>query len=811
MRKETGTMNSRKITARMISLMARQSLKSSRMRNIFVGITILLASALLTAVLLFASEQKQLEKNQLSVQQQVSYYNLTPEQVTTLSSDGRIAFQIRVKTGPSSELAGFDLIPYYVNQLSDQIEVGSLQQGRLPEAHHEIAAYGAMLDKLGAASILGSDVTLTFSDGSRETFTLTGILKGYESSKQFPVFFSEDYARNGRQLKDAPYQVHAKLDGARAMQAEECRQIMYQIGADAGIAREDINPSKAFLDSLTVDTQSVMIYGLVGLVILLAAILVIYGVFYLSVIGRIHQFGQLRTIGMTRKQIRKMVSREGRRLFLASSPLGIFIGGTAGYFMIPDGFYFGSALSIAALVFVMIYLITMLSVRKPARLAGAVSPMEALRCVSQEPMKKAAAGKLCRRLTPLGLGRINFSKNRKKTAVTMLSLSLGGILFLSAATYISSFDKDHYARQGYFKEAEFNIQYSPSAIELSETGQSGLQARSPLGTQMVREILALDGVTGVREIKSFGIQYDYPKNDLYKANDTISPLTEAEIQALGGYLEDGSADYETLMTGDYILVMDNAVVNEIYGWSFVVGDTITLHYYDGRRMAEKEVAILGVLNSQYVLDHTYNPEGWFLMPEQAVLEMVDYDCINSNLLVSTEADKEAGIEEKLLQMIEKKPELLLETLAERRAAYAQTANGIFTAIGGLSAFIMMFSILSMINTLITNIVTRRQELAMLTSIGMGKGQARIMLLSENLFFVLITLAVTMTAGTLCGYLLCHMLYNHGAYYMAFRFPTAYVLAYVCLLVLVPLAISFAAMGIFSREPLVERLRGADMT
>lgn len=40
-------MNNKKITAKMISLMSKQSLKSSRMRNIFVMITIVLAAALL--------------------------------------------------------------------------------------------------------------------------------------------------------------------------------------------------------------------------------------------------------------------------------------------------------------------------------------------------------------------------------------------------------------------------------------------------------------------------------------------------------------------------------------------------------------------------------------------------------------------------------------------------------------------------------------------------------------------------------------------------------------------------------------------
>ena len=103
MYKEVREMNGRKITAKMISRMSRQSLAASRMRNVFVMITIVLASALLTAILMFAAGQKQKEKNELSHRQQVVYYNLTDAQVELLENDERIAYQIRASiTGSES-------------------------------------------------------------------------------------------------------------------------------------------------------------------------------------------------------------------------------------------------------------------------------------------------------------------------------------------------------------------------------------------------------------------------------------------------------------------------------------------------------------------------------------------------------------------------------------------------------------------------------------------------------------------------------------------------------------------------------------
>ena len=161
------------------------------------------------------------------------------------------------------------------------------------------------------------------------------------------------------------------------------------------------------------------------------------------------------------------------------------------------------------------------------------------------------------------------------------------------------------------------------------------------------------------------------------------------------------------------------------------------------------------------------------------------------------------------QMVAKRAELDMSTLADRKLADEQSMSTLFGTISGLAIFIMMFSILSMMNTLITNIVTRKQELAMLESIGMAKGQMLKMLLGESLILVIATVGVTMTIGTICGYALSRMLYNIGAYYMAFKFPLVFAVAYAIVLIAVPLIITLVSVKGFSKEALVERLRGAE--
>lgn len=801
-------MNSKRITGKMISLMTRQSLKTSRMRNFFVMITIVLASALLTGLLTFVMGREEQNRRELAHRQQVAYYNLSEEQAKALEEDERISCKILVKTGVLTEMENFHLMPCYVSEMSDEIRVGQLESGALPARDDEVAVCGAMLRKMGVEARVGSCVTFSFYDGSRETFTVSGILAGSDEAKQYSVFFSGGYARQGSQMAGQPWEVYAKLKDVSYMSARECKELMYRIGQERGVERKDVGPNKAFLDSLSPDSQMVTLCVLVGAVILLACILVIYGVFYLSVTGRIHQFGQLRTIGMTRKQMRRMVSGEGSVLFLRSAPTGMAVGAAVGYGLTPGGFNAVHMLTILTGVFLLIYLITLLSVRKPAKIAAAVSPMEALRYLPQDNMKQAAGRKLCRGLTPMGLAVINFSKNRKRTAITMLSLGLGGILFMTAATYMSSFNRENFPRQGYFRDAEFHIYYTQAAIELSENGISGLQADAPMGEEMIAAISALEGVKNVREIKCLGVRYDIPRRDEYGSNDRIYPMTEQETRQIAEYLEEGSADYDRLMSGDYVLAAGNNVVQEIYGWKFETGDQIILHYFDGSTAVDKEVTILGIVGDRFLLENN-GLEGWFMMPEQAVRKLVEYDSLNTDLLVSTEEAREAAVGEALEQMVAERAQLGLETLAERRVTYSQNADQMFGAISGLAIFIMLFSLLSMMNTLITNIVTRRQELAMLESIGMGRGQTRKMLLGESLLLVLSAVGIAMTVGTFCGYILSDILYSAGAFYMVFRFPTGFSLFYAGALTIVPVLITVVLMRRFARDALVERLRGAE--
>lgn len=789
---------------KVIGKLARDSIKTSKMRNAFIAVTIILSVSLLMVMSLFTVEMKEADKRAMARAQHVIYYNLTDDQLHRLSQDSRVSYLTLGKRGQAVEIDNYKLAPVYADGNSMEIKTMNLLDGKLPVQENEVLVSRAYLEQIGKPTELGTEFTVTFLDGTTESFKVSGFVEGAKGSKQYTMVFSKAYAENGSQMRDIPYEAYVRLSGAEKMGKEECKAVIYSVGGDAGILREDMNPNDHFLDTLTADTQEIALAACVGVVVLLASVLVIYGVFYISVVGRIRQYGQLRTIGMTKKQVRRLVTREGIYLFAVSAPVGVIIGSVIAYFLKPDGWSFLNTLLVALLVLVIDLITVLISVRKPASIAASISPIEASKYSVYSGGRKKKTKKVHRRISPLHLAAMNSARNRKKVLMTVLSLGIGGVLFMAAATFVNSFDKEMYSRQGDFADSEYIVSFSGNALELSEYGMAGLQKNSPFTEALESQILFIPGVDGIRSNQATSVEFDYPKKDLVHVEDNISPFTRAQAQELEKYLEDGSLDYDAMLKGETILLQANSVVQEIYGWRFEVGDTLTLYFYNGDTVIPKEVKIAGMFSTDYPKPIS----GWFMMPQEVIQSIVPFN-LDKDFIVSTEPSMELAVEEPLRALVDSNPNLVLSTLQEQREQDAGSIATLSATALGLALFIIAFSMINLVNTLITNILSKKQELAMLESIGMSRRQIRQMVLGEGMLLAAGNLLITLTIGTAAGYLICWAFGKLGVHYMIYQFPVFYVLAYAVILLLVPYLISKIALRSFEKETLVERLREAE--
>lgn len=786
-----------------IRQLATRSLKTNKMRNLFILLTIALSVSLLAVMALFTSAQGVELKKQVATMQHVTYMNLNKDQIAALESEKQIEFMTLDKLGQGFELNGGMIRPTYYEELTEPIKTNAVIEGTYPHKFNEIAVNKAVMNLLGVPAVIGETVSLTFLDGETETFIVSGFLAGTEAAKVYPLLFSKEYAEHGSQLKDTPYHALCRIQGAEKMSQQEFLDTIRGIGANAGIERKNINENNYFSNSLTMSTMDILVVGGVGMGILFISVLVIYSVFYLSVVGRIRQYGQLRTLGATKKQIKALVNREGILLCISGAVVGFLIAWPIAYYIKPQGWSWDHTLILSLIIFLADLATVFVSIRKPAKLAASVTSIEASLFSEYSQGSQKEAKKIQRKMTSIHLALISTQRNRKKSLLTMISLGIGGVLFITGATFIGSMTAEDYSRQGFYQWGEYIISYDYNATQTTEHGNVGIQLNNPLNPEFIENIKAIDGVKAVRSFNKAQVNYDY--KDQINNQDSLAPFTRENQENVRNVLEEGSFDYDEMIAKDEVLIVNNPVAKEIFGWKFAVGDTVKLHYFNGTEEVEKDFTVVGAIDTYSEV--TYNA-GWFIIPREK-LETLFPDIDTTETLVVNVDDFELRgdeIESQIKNMVDENPLLALDTLREELISDATSFTLLNKVVLGLAIFIIAFSLINLINTLITNIVSRQQEFSMLQSIGMTNSQLMKMIQAEGLMLALGNLIITLILGTGAGYLLVYMLREIGATYMHYRFPTGYFLGYVLVTLLVPMLVSGVLVRSFQGTSLVERLR-----
>ena len=793
-----------------------RSLRAGKMRNIFIIITVALSAALISGLTGFALAMDKKEDRELAVQPHVIYGDLSNEQVEALKNDGSMEDIVRYKQGGSMEAENYEIRPAYFSDEGKIIESMRLNitEGRYPEKLNEAAVSKEYLKKLGIGPVIGAKFSVTWVDGATETYTVTG-LNDLESESRFFIMLSEEYAEKGSQLKDVSYTTAARIVGAADMDDQTFLNTIRGIGEEYGIPRYQIRENSSFVIKIS-NTRASVLFAVIGVgaVILFVSMFVIYSIFYISVTGRIRQFGQLRTIGMTSKQIRKTVRYEGVFLSGAGSLIGILVGTVFAYFIVPKGFYIPNTLITAVLTIIATSLTVIFSVKKPAKIAAAASPIEAAKMSGNGGAASSKSGK--RNLTPFGLAKISADSNRKKSAMTAVSLGIGGGIFIMGTTLIASYNIEEYSRMGAYRFGDYVLQVSDNAVKLSEHGAADIQINNPLTKEIEAEIAAFEGVKKVTRYDRFDVQYEYNN---YQTNDEVMPFENHCIAAMNKSRTEGEAfDYDRMVHNKEIAICNNDQVKEIYGWKFKPGDTVKLKWYDGYEYREDDFTVAGSFDRGELMklnnedsDYLAVGNGWFYIPKDLFKTMVpeEYDPSDGIIVEVEDYKTDTAVKEFLQRYADSDPHLKLTCFSDVVNDGRSNYYLVMGLVWGLSAFIIGFALINLINTLVSNAMSRKQEFAMLCSIGMSGGQLKKMIIGEGLILAVKNIMITAVFGTAAGYAMIQIMREFQATYLHWYFPVWYMLGYIAMVLVVPVLISAVITNILQKKTLVERLREAE--
>ena len=302
----------------------------------------------------------------------------------------------------------------------------------------------------------------------------------------------------------------------------------------------------------------------------------------------------------------------------------------------------------------------MIAIHTPVKRAAAVSPLEALRYSDyQGKMKESSV--LHRKITPASLAKMNLSRQKAKSTLTILSLSLGGVLVVLISTMLVSYDGVAEARGRAFPVGEFNIQLNANqSWDTAGISLSGLQQKNFLNADFVNAVESIDGVTGIKHWYYTDAEYRVNGN----SGKWIQGFCRDEQQNLEKERIAGTTDYDELVAGNGIVLLQERA--DLYDIEAALGDTVEVDYKtESGQICTKTYTVMGIVNE-------YSYSGFskcFALPEQFMNEATGIDCTGT-ISVITDMEKFDTVEAALNQLIDGNSDLVMETIKESITYYS---------------------------------------------------------------------------------------------------------------------------------------------
>lgn len=785
-------------TSAVIKKLANRSMKADRRRNVFVLITIALAVCLMGTLCFVYSARQMQTIEHIQGQYQAGCEGMTYEEIERLVSTGKFE-KWGYTAGSASVRYGYgNLFVSFVDPgMIDLMGYGRIT-GAYPQAEYELCVESSFLDYYKLPAQIGQTITLDLGRGEH-IYTVTGILEGVSdnTSQLFNLWISEQEALSAD--NPAPYELRFCFAGSQMEEPERLRLDIAAFFREMGVPEEQTFYSSNYFDTTELALGSgIEIYALAVLIALICAI-VIYNIFYISVMGKMREYGRLKVLGATPKQLKRVVRRERWILTAVAVPLGLLLAVAVTWAVMPGYWSWKDNLLYAAVISLMTYLVVLVATRTPLKLVGSVSAIQSVRATAYTGQQgQSISRQLHRRLTMQRLAWMNFTRSRKKAVVTALSLSLTGILLICVAAYANSVDVKEIALASFGDGSDYLLMQHENAF-----GQTFVetQAENPLGQDLQERLAALPGVDYITAYSSTSMEIpqimeDEPFDILGLTKEQMSGMYE------GDAVLDGTVDYQKLVDEDGILVAPcGNTLKNVYGVEFKVGDTVDIRCYNGK---SKTYTVMGIVEEAHV-----GSGQCFILPEEE-LHGVYPEIGDFTAYLNIHAKQDNDELRRAVYDAVTDTRINVVALGDIVSEMEVSLRGELAMFYGILIFIFVFSLINLANTLIANLLSRQQEFGIFQSVGMSNHQLSKMLSLECLIYVGTALSVTLTVGTVCSVIVCRVFDQLGTFgKITYHFPDLEMLLFAATLLLVQGAFSAGAVRYSRKFSLVERIKSAD--
>lgn len=618
------------------------------------------------------------------------------------------------------------------------------------------------------------------------------------------------------------------------------------------------------------DMATLMAIVVILLLIIFTGYLIIYNVFQISVTNDIRFYGLLKTIGTTGRQLKRIVRQQALLLSLAGIPLGLiagfFIGNKLTPVIMSQLTYTHTFVTFNPLIFLGAALFALftvfLSCARPGRMAAKVSPVEAVRYTEGGGSRRRHGKRGAKKgASLLKMAWANLGRSRARTVVTVISLTLALVLATLTYTFANGFDMDKYLAQ------KANVDFILGDAGYFQTNSPGFDSSKAVSESMISEINAQGGVTDSGRIygQSSDIE-EFVTEEWFRtvwgkwnSQETLDTLVKGIERNEDGLLADrvqlyGMEDFPlslvTVVEGDLTPLSDpsqraiaavyltddyNSAIGES-NWA-KLGDTVTLHYVTEREYFYRDTGeIIEDVDAAYNgsrpfgsrakeyedIDYTvcaivciphsisyrfYGADQFILGAEQFCQDSGAADIMT--YIYDTTDQANPAMEEFLAEYTNSvQPSYDYESQASYVAEFEGFRGMFFTMGTALSTIVGLVGVLNFINAVLTGILSRKREFAVLQSVGMTGKQLKTMLVCEGLYYTVLSLLLctllTVGAGPLVGNAVSGIFW-----FFSYHLTLTPILAVLPVFLLLGALVPLWTYRVVAKRTIVERLREVD--
>lgn len=827
--------------------------KENKKRNTVTILAIILTTVLFTSLFTVVTEIGEAFKQQkirtLGADGHVSLKYIDDDVYEQIRDDDqveKISYGVVIADLISNpELKGTAIEMWYMDKVGLEMYGCLPDEGTYPQKENEIMIDTNTLQKLGCDAKIGNHIVLDYivkGETVKKEFVLSGYYDADPLLDVGRIFVSEKYYNMNKNILKNTYKADKNITGTVNCNLffKSSKDLTHQLskllgkygycwaenGTEKNANYVQASVSPAYTSNSILENPEILFSLVIGILFLvLTGYLVIYNIFQIAVLQDIHFYGQLGTLGATQKQIKKLVKNQARILGLIGIPIGLVFGFVFGKMLAPwvlkstsirtggnrtDSF--SVIIFLASAIFSILTI--MISTRKPAKLASQMTAIESIKIadVSRKSVKikpRKNGGKIHK------MALYNIGRNKKRTILSVLSMSLAVVIFSVVTVFVNSLDVNKYlstqissdftlATDSYFNGNYMtNVSALPKEyIDLIES-QKGVQRG---GKIYFTQPLDQNG----KFLEGFSFLSEKLTNKGYSLYTDGNILTNVygidEFQMSKLKILDGELDIEKFKTGKYIL-------QGIYGEDDLentkdikAGDNIVLYHYDENKgVYEKyEYTLMAKVKADNSNTARSASGMVFYMPSIAYNNVV-----NDSSVMSYAFDCEDEFENDLASFITKTitqaSDIGMESKQQLVQEFQSTITSIIVVGIALSVLIGLIGVVNFINSIITSVISREKELAMLQSIGMTDRQVKNMLLFESIYYIVGTIFLSGLLSTiLSGVMLMPIMKKLE--WFTFNFTIWPVLCVYGILILIAILLPTVLSKHLSKKVVVEILR-----